>query len=125
MIEHISVPVSDINASKKLYAAALKPVGYELTQEYDDAAGFMEGGHTSFWIGKRDAIEPTHIAFRASSKERVDEFYAVAIAAGANDNGKPGYRDYSPGYYAAFVHDEDGNNIEAVWFDPEKEKESK
>jgi catechol 2,3-dioxygenase-like lactoylglutathione lyase family enzyme len=122
MIEHASIPVKDLAKAKAFYAAALAPLGYKLHMDFDDAAGFMEGGHTSFWIGENDKPQATHIAFRAPSKEAVDEFHKVALAAGAEDNGAPGYRDYSPGYYAAFVRDADGNNVEAVWFDPEKEK---
>jgi predicted lactoylglutathione lyase len=121
MIEHASIPVKDVAKAKAFYAAALAPLGYKLNMEFEDAAGFMESGHTSFWIGAAKKPQPTHIAFRAPGKEAVDEFHKAALAAGAEDNGAPGYRDYSPGYYAAFVHDADGNNIEAVWFDPEKE----
>jgi predicted lactoylglutathione lyase len=65
-------------------------------------------------------VVPAHLAFQTSSGRKVDQFYAAALAAGAKDNGAPGYRDYSPGYYAAFVFDPDGNNIEAVWYDPRK-----
>ncbi|MBU6388747.1 VOC family protein, partial [Patescibacteria group bacterium] len=81
-----------------------------------------EGGHTSFIIGKEKEVVPTHIAFRARGKAAVQKFYKAALAAGARDNGAPGYRDYSPGYYAAFVYDADGNNVEAVWYDPKREK---
>ena len=122
MIEHVSIPVKDVSKAKKFYAAALAPLGYKLTQEYDDAAGFKEGGHTSFWIGKEKKPQATHIAFRARGKSVVAAFHKAALAAGGKDNGAPGYRDYSPGYYAAFVHDADGNNIEAVWFDSAKKK---
>lgn len=79
-------------------------------------------GTQDFWIGaKADAIG-VRVAFLAKSKEEVDGFHAAALAAGGNDNGAPGYRtEYSPGYYGAFVHDFDGSNIEAVWFDPKKQ----
>lgn len=123
MIEHTGILVSDYEKSKEFYTAALEPVGYKLSMEYGEACGFMEGGHTSFWISADDSPKPLHVAFRAKSKKAVDSFYEAALAAGGKDNGAPGYRkDYSPGYYAAFVHDFDGNNIEAVWFDPELEK---
>jgi predicted lactoylglutathione lyase len=65
---------------------------------------------------------PTHIAFQASSSAQVEGFYKAALAAGGKDNGGPGYRNYSPGYYAAFVYDPDGHNIEAVWYDDSKAK---
>ncbi len=63
-----------------------------------------------------------HIAFEAKSQHEVKAFHKAALAAGAKDNGAPGYRDYSPGYYAAFAYDPHGHNIEAVWYDPSKEK---
>lgn len=123
MIEHTGVKVSDYGKAKEFYAKALAPLGYKNNMEFPgEAAGFMEGGHTSFWIGVDEKPQGMHIAFAAKAKDEVDAFYEAAIAAGGEDNGKPGYRDYSPGYYAAFVHDPDGNNIEAVWFDPSKEK---
>ena len=125
MIEHVSVPVSDVGKAKEFYTKALAPLGYELRYDWGEAAGFTEGGHTSFIIGEAKGAVPTHIAFRAGSKETVDAFYNAAIGAGAKDNGAPGYRkDYSPGYFAAFVHDADGNNVEAVWYDPELESDS-
>jgi predicted lactoylglutathione lyase len=62
------------------------------------------------------------VAFETGSRAKVQAFHRAAIAAGAKDNGAPGYRDYSPGYYAAFVLDFDDNNIEAVWYDPKKSK---
>lgn len=77
----------------------------------------MEGGHTSFWIAQVEKMAPTHVAFHAESKEAVQKFYDAGLAAGGKDNGKPGFRlNYSPDYYAAFVYDPDGNNIEACYF---------
>jgi predicted lactoylglutathione lyase len=125
MIEHVSVPAKNIAKAKKLYENALKPLGYKLAQAYDDAAGFKADGHTSFWLVKHAKLTPIHVALRAKSRKAVGDFYRIAREHGAKDNGKPGYRDYSPGYYAAFVHDADGNNIEAVWFDPKKGKRGK
>lgn len=122
MIEHTSIPVSDIAKARAFYDKALPPLGYHEKYDWGEAIGYMEGGHTSFIIAKVEQVVPMHLAFGAKNKEEVDAFYAAAIAAGGKDNGAPGYRpDYSPGYYAAFVHDPDGNNIEVVWFDPEKE----
>ena len=118
MIEHVSIPVSDYRAAVKFYAAALKPLGYKLKYEWKpDAAGFMEGGHTSFVVAVRKRPQATHIAFRAKSKKAVQDFYKAALKAGATDNGAPGFRtDYGPNYYAAFVYDTDGNNAEACYF---------
>jgi catechol 2,3-dioxygenase-like lactoylglutathione lyase family enzyme len=125
MIAHTSIAVGDFTKAKDFYQKALAPVGYTLHMDLSEyeAAGFMEGGHTSFWISAKENPQPTHIAFQAKNKKAVDEFHKAALGAGGKDNGAPGYRkDYSPGYYAAFVHDPDGNNIEAVWYDPEQEK---
>ncbi|MDB5237920.1 MAG: putative lactoylglutathione lyase [Candidatus Kaiserbacteria bacterium] len=123
MIEHTGVQVKDVDSAKEFYQKVLGTLGYKMNMDMGDAAGFMEGGHTSFWIGKDASPKGIHVAFRAESKEAVDTFYSVAISAGGTDNGAPGYRtDYSPGYYAAFILDADKNNIEAVWFDPSKEK---
>jgi predicted lactoylglutathione lyase len=118
MIEHISVPVKNAKKAKKFYAAALKPLGYKLKYEWGpSAAGFMEGGHTSFIIMGRKRPQKTHVAFHAKSKKAVQGFYKAAMKAGAKDNGAPGFRtDYGPTYYAAFVYDPDGHNVEACYF---------
>jgi len=122
MIEHISVPVSNVRKSKAFYTKALKPLGYAPWMAYADAVGFVEGGHARLWIGKQETVVPMHVAFLARSRKAVHEFHAAALKAGGKDNGKPGYRDYSPDYYAAFVYDPDGNNIEAVWYDPARKE---
>jgi catechol 2,3-dioxygenase-like lactoylglutathione lyase family enzyme len=122
MIAHTSLAVSDYAKSKAFYSAALAPLGYHNNMEYGEAAGFNDGKNTDFWIGKKGKVVPTHIAFEASSGKQVEAFYQAALKAGAKDNGAPGYRDYWPGYYAAFVYDLDGNNIEAVWYDYSKAK---
>lgn len=122
MIAHTSLPVSDYHKSKTFYVKALAPLGYRNNMEYEDAAGFNDGKNTDFWISKQRSVVPTHVAFEASSNAQVEAFYKAALGAGGKDNGRPGYRDYSPGYYAAFVHDPDGNNIEAVWYDTSKSK---
>lgn len=122
MIAHTSLPVSDYKKAKTFYNAALAPLGYSNNMEYGEAAGFNDGKNTDFWISKQKSVVPTHVAFEANNRKQVDAFYHAALAAGGKDNGGPGYRDYSPGYYAAFVFDPDGNNIEAVWYDYSKEK---
>ena len=119
MIEHVSVPISDYKKSKQFYLEALKPLDYVLGSDYpSDAAGFFEGGHTSFWIvRKKQPVQPIHVALRASSKDAVHQFHSAALKAGAKDNGLPGFRrQYGDDYYAAFVLDFDGNNIEACYF---------
>ena|ERR1700733_776692 len=123
MIDHTSVGVSDYSKSKEFYLKALAPLGYEIGMDMAEykAAGFKHGETRDFWIGEVKNPSPIHVAFVAQSQKEVDDFYAAGIAAGGKDNGKPGYRtDYSAGYYAAFVHDPDGSNIEAVWRDPSK-----
>jgi catechol 2,3-dioxygenase-like lactoylglutathione lyase family enzyme len=123
MLDHIGFAVSDYQRSRAFYAQALAPLGIapvrEVTREQTggcEGTGFGIDGRTSIWIGSGDASHGTlHVAFPVASRSDVDRFYAAAIAAGGRDNGAPGLRlKYSPDYYAAFVLDPDGNNIEAV-----------
>ena len=120
MIEHVSVPVSNYKKSKVFYSKAMKSLGYRLYRDYPkyNAGGYLEGESTSLWIVQKKArIMPMHIAFRGKSKKAVQAFHKAALRAGGKDNGAPGFRtDYGPDYYAAFVYDLDGNNIEACYF---------
>jgi catechol 2,3-dioxygenase-like lactoylglutathione lyase family enzyme len=122
MIAHTSLSISDYPKSKAFYLKALAPLDYRNNMEHGDSAGFNDGKNTDFWLSKEKTVVPMHVAFQAKSREQVEAFHKAALAAGGKDNGGPGYRDYSPGYYAAFVLDPDGNNIEAVWYDPSKSK---
>jgi len=122
MIAHTSLPVSNYGRSKTFYTKVLEPLGYSNNMEFGEAAGFNDGKNTDFWISHERTIVPTHVAFAAKSSAEVEAFHKAALAAGAKDNGKPGYRDYWPGYYAAFAYDPDGHNIEAVWYDYSKAK---
>ncbi len=117
MIAHTTLMVSDYEKAKAFYIRALAPLGYEHNMEFGEAAGFNDGKNTDFWIVRDDTVVPTHLAFEAKDEAQVHAFHEAALAAGAEDNGAPGYRDYWPGYFAAFVHDPDGHNIEAVWYD--------
>jgi catechol 2,3-dioxygenase-like lactoylglutathione lyase family enzyme len=118
MIAHAMLAVADSERAKEFYAAALEPLGYRKHMDFGDSVGFNDGKNTDFWIAERDTVQPLHVAFEAQSREEVEAFHAAALRAGASDNGGPGYRsDYWPGYYAAFVHDPDGHNVEAVWYD--------
>lgn len=128
-LSHVGIPVSDIAKSKAFYEAALKPLGMGVTLEFgpDDtesggtAIGFGgQGEQGLFWIGDNERVgEGIHIAFEAASHEEVDRFHEAALAAGGRDNGKPGPRPhYGPNYYAAFVFDPDGANIEVVYDKP-------
>ena len=122
MIAHAAVVVSNYQKSKAFYTKALAPLGYSNNMEYGESAGFNDGKNTDFWISKEATVVPLHLAFEARDRKQVQAFHKAALAAGGKDNGKPGYRDYWPGYYAAFVRDPDGNNIEAVWYDYSKAK---
>ena len=121
MIDHTGINVSNLEASKAFYRAALAPLGYTLRLEFENAAGFGEMAGTDpggdFWISSGTPFTPrSHIAFHARSEDEVAAFHAAALKAGATDNGAPGLRrHYHPRYYAAFVHDPDGYNIEAVF----------
>ena len=123
MLDHVGIRVSDFEQSKRFYAEALSPLGYELLKEPSvSAAGFGRRGKPDFWIGQGDRGQPVHIAFAASDRASVDAFHEEALAAGGRDNGGPGLRpEYHQSYYAAFVFDPDGNNIEAVCHEPAEE----
>jgi catechol 2,3-dioxygenase-like lactoylglutathione lyase family enzyme len=125
MIAHTSLSVSDFRRARSFYRKALAPLGYRNNMEHGLAAGFNDGKNTDFWISEEDAVVATHVAFAARNSTQVDAFHRAALAAGGQDNGGPGYRDYWPGYYAAFVLDPDGNNIEAVWYDYGKARRAK
>jgi catechol 2,3-dioxygenase-like lactoylglutathione lyase family enzyme len=121
MIDHVTANVSDIERGKSFYQQALAPLGYSMKMEFPGAAGFGGGeGMADFWIGSSDERGATHVAFSAADRATVDAFYAAAMASGATDNGPPGLRPhYHENFYAAYVHDADGNNIEAVCHLPE------
>jgi len=122
MIDHVIIAVSDLDSAKDFYKAALEPLGYEVGLVGDWGAGFKSAqGVPDFWLHSSEEVNtPTHVAFQADSQDLVDAFYAAAIAAGGKDNGAPGLRPhYHETYYAAFVLDADGHNIEAVCHKPE------
>jgi catechol 2,3-dioxygenase-like lactoylglutathione lyase family enzyme len=122
LIDHIQLVVKDLAASRRFYEAAFEALGIPIGGEGPDwfwadelfissknsqaAQGALTGRH--------------HLAFQAQSREMVDAFHRAALVAGGKDNGGPGERPYHPGYYAAFVLDPDGNNIEAVYHGPAK-----
>jgi catechol 2,3-dioxygenase-like lactoylglutathione lyase family enzyme len=116
MIDHTGFNVSNFETSKAFYSQALAPLGYELLKEFGDMAGFGVDGKPDFWIVQGVVSTPRiHIAFRADNREIVQAFYQAALTIGGNDNGAPGLRShYHPNYYAAFVLDPDGYNVEAV-----------
>lgn len=128
MIDHLGFAVSDIARSKAFYDAALAPLGLSLiasvtpeqTQSGGTAHGYGKDGNPFFWIGDNEQVgEGTHVAFRVDDRATVDAFHKAAIAAGGADHGAPGLRPhYGPNYYAAFVLDPDGINVEAVCHSP-------
>lgn len=124
MISHISLKVNDIAKAKEFYGKALAPLGYKITKEFPEykVAGMTSGeGNTDFWLDGNGCGQTTHVAFGAESEEQVRAFYKAALDAGGKDNGAPGYRtDYGAGYYAAFVYDADGHNIEAMYWNANK-----
>jgi catechol 2,3-dioxygenase-like lactoylglutathione lyase family enzyme len=121
MIDHVIIGVTDVSSAKKFYEAALKPLGYAVGYEGDWGAGFKGSeGALDFWIRSEEkAITPVHVAFQVEDRALVSAFYEAAIAAGGKENGAPGPRPhYHPNYFAAFVLDADGHNIEAVCHKP-------
>lgn len=121
MLDHIGFNVSDFSASREFYLQALKPLGIGVITEGDGWAMIGQDGKGQFWFGSFGSSPGgIHIAFTASTREQVRQFYAAALAAGGQDNGAPGLREhYHPNYYAAFVIGPDGHNVEAVCHTPE------
>jgi catechol 2,3-dioxygenase-like lactoylglutathione lyase family enzyme len=123
-IDHAKLPVSDLDVARRFYTAALAAIGWRLTT--DDAPAVLhfgagDGGEDDEPIALQHVPGPIagcHLAFLAASRGEVDAFHSAAIAAGGTDNGGPGDRPYGPRYYAAFVIDPDGHNLEAVYKGP-------
>jgi catechol 2,3-dioxygenase-like lactoylglutathione lyase family enzyme len=115
LLDHVHLRVSDLETSKRFYRAAVEALGRSLTRE-TEAAFLIDELYISA------DVEPSHvhIAFQAADRDAVRRFHDAALAAGGRDNGPPGERNYHPGYYAAYVLDPDGNNIEAVFHGPSK-----
>jgi catechol 2,3-dioxygenase-like lactoylglutathione lyase family enzyme len=116
IIDHMGFAVADFGRSRNFYVRALAPLGVEVVREGDSWAMLGKDGKGEFWFGVYGKPPgPMHLAFIAPDRAAVDAFYIAAMSAGGKDNGAPGVRDqYHPGYYAAFVIDPEGHNIEAV-----------
>ena len=118
MFDHVGLNVKNYAASRAFFEHALAPLGYRVVMAFDEwkAAGFGTDEKPEFWISQREPYGTgTHLAFVCADRATVDAFHDAALTAGGIDNGAPGLREqYHPTYYGAFVHDPDGNNVEAV-----------
>ncbi|MBZ9993379.1 VOC family protein [Mesorhizobium sp. BH1-1-4] len=119
MIDHITIEVSDLERSKLFYEKAFAPLGYGLSFGKEGVFWACDVGKGCLFeiqhTGEKPPLTRLHVAFRVSSQAEVDAFYQAALDAGAADNGAPGPRpDYAQNYYASFVLDPDGYNIEAM-----------
>ncbi len=115
MFDHVGLRVKDVRASSRFYSAALMPLG--CTSNQSGTSFGPPGAHGLYLYEATGATtgRGTHLAFLAGDRAAVDRFHAAGLDAGGRDNGKPGIRaDYAPTYYAAFLLDPDGNNVEAV-----------
>jgi catechol 2,3-dioxygenase-like lactoylglutathione lyase family enzyme len=118
MIDHVAIPVSNLEQSRRFYDPVLGALGAKVVMEWDDGVLF---GKDDAMVGLRESeqVAPLHIAFKAD-RAGVEAFHRTALEAGGTDNGAPGIREhYHENYYAAFVKDPDGHNVEAVCHRPE------
>lgn len=123
MLGHVGFYVDDLKKSNELYQPLLKVIGYDIILEIPQCIAYGVNGRPIFEIytGK-PVTSPLHFAFDVASKKLVEEFYNEALSLGATGNGEPGYRTYFPGYYAAFIIDVNGHNLEAVFWDKKTEQ---
>jgi len=115
LIDHVQLVVRDLEASKRFYSAVFDVLAIPM----GEVAGFFYWDELVISQGE-PRTGCTHLAFQAKDRDTVQRFYKAALAAGGKDNGAPGMREYHPGYYAAFVLDPDGNNVEGVHHGPAK-----
>ncbi|WP_085899594.1 VOC family protein [Kiloniella majae] len=121
IFNHVQIKVKDLEISKAFYDRIMSALGYDQVLDIPDMViGYGTSVHDMFEIRQADEEAPlsqaVHISFNARDRKSVDEFYRIALENGATCNGKPGLRpEYEEGYYAAFILDPDGHNIEAVY----------
>jgi catechol 2,3-dioxygenase-like lactoylglutathione lyase family enzyme len=122
MIDHVSIAVADLARSAAFYEAVLGAIGFAKLEDRPATVGFGKR-YAEFWLNLRGSLAPVaadsgaHVCLRAPSTTAVDAFHAAALKAGGTSDGAPGPRPhFGEGYYAAFIHDPDGNRIEAVTF---------
>ena len=121
VVDHVLFVVEDLPASRRLYTAALAPLGIEELNEEPNCVGYGRQDLDDFAICEGSPVTTAaHVAFDAADRESVDAFFEAALAAGASGRGEPGvWVQYSDRYYGAFVNDLHGNNVEAVFHSPE------
>jgi catechol 2,3-dioxygenase-like lactoylglutathione lyase family enzyme len=124
VLDHLTVPVKNLERARAFYTAALRPLGMKINLDFSSAFGLGSRKENIFWLARdRKASGRGHYALRVEHRTEVDAFHAAALAAGGKDNGPPGPRpDYGPSYYAAFVKDGEGNNIEVVCYARERRR---
>ena len=116
VVDHVELHASEYDASVRFYETVLAPLGIPHWPEDTDNERVMCFTRVNV-VDRQPPTTSMHLCFVAQSREQVDAFHRAGVEAGFRSNGAPGYRDYSPGYYAAFVLDPDGNNIEALYRD--------
>jgi catechol 2,3-dioxygenase-like lactoylglutathione lyase family enzyme len=116
MIDHVGVRVQDFSKLVAFYREALAPIGYSVLMEFPGVAGLGTPGKPDLWIMQTDkTTHPSHVAISVAERAHIDAFHAAGLSAGGSDNGAAGLRpDHHPHYYAAFILDPEGNNIEVV-----------
>ena len=121
VVDHVLFVVEDLQASRRLYTAALAPLGYEELYLQEDCVSYGTEDLDDFTICRGEPVTTAaHVAFDADGRGAVDAFFGAAVEHGASIRGEPGvWTQYSERYYAAFVNDLHGNNVEAVWHAPE------
>lgn len=124
LLDHVSITVRDLARARPFYLAVMSVLGARVAYDDGDAIGFGErnrpddDAHTYLSVFESPGAVPDprrHWCLRAASCEQVDAFHEAGLRAGGTSNGAPGLRDYHPEYYAAFLRDPDGNNVEAVF----------